>query len=48
MTASPYPEIKMLIDGRWCSGPGQAVVNPALDSVIGTVPHVTQPELEEE
>lgn len=42
-----YPQIRSLIDGRWLDGPGQDIVNPADDRVVGTVPHVTRSQLEE-
>ena len=42
-----YPEIKLLIGGAWRSRPGAPVLNPADESVIGTVPHATRQDLED-
>jgi succinate-semialdehyde dehydrogenase / glutarate-semialdehyde dehydrogenase len=40
-----YPELQLLIGGKWTSRDGAPVINPADESVIGTVPHATQADL---
>jgi succinate-semialdehyde dehydrogenase/glutarate-semialdehyde dehydrogenase len=42
-----YPELKLYIDGRWISRDGRPVLNPADESVLGTVPHATQADLDD-
>jgi succinate-semialdehyde dehydrogenase/glutarate-semialdehyde dehydrogenase len=42
-----YPELKLYIDGRWISRDGRPVLNPADESVLGTVPHATPTDLDE-
>ncbi|MGD9805774.1 MAG: NAD-dependent succinate-semialdehyde dehydrogenase [Hyphomicrobiaceae bacterium] len=42
-----YPELKLYIDGRWISREGRPVLNPADETVLGTVPHATQADLDE-
>lgn len=42
-----YPELKMYIDGHWKVADGQAVLNPADESVIATVPHATTGDLDD-
>jgi len=42
-----YPELKLYIDGRWISRDGRPVLNPADESVLGTVPHATPSDLDE-
>src|SRR5258708_36098472 len=36
-----YPSIELYIDGRWKKADGQLVLNPADESVLGTVPTAT-------
>ena len=42
-----YPDIQLYIDGHWRSAPGTPIVNPADESVIGTVPHATKADLDD-
>jgi succinate-semialdehyde dehydrogenase/glutarate-semialdehyde dehydrogenase len=41
-----YPELKLYIGGEWKSAPGAPVINPADESVLGTVPHATRADLD--
>ena len=41
-----YPELQLYIDGRWITREGRPVINPADESVLGTVPHATQADLD--
>ena len=41
-----YPNLQLFIDGEWKSRDGQPVLNPADDSVLGTVPHATRTDLD--
>src|SRR5215468_690176 len=41
-----YPELQLYVDGHWKSAPGQPVINPADESVIGTVPTATRSDLD--
>jgi len=41
-----YPDLELYIDGQWKKAPGQAVLNPADESVLGTVPTATQSDLD--
>jgi succinate-semialdehyde dehydrogenase/glutarate-semialdehyde dehydrogenase len=43
---SQYPHLQLLIGGKWISRDGAPVINPADESVIGTVPHATGADLE--
>src|SRR5918999_6554020 len=40
-----YPKLQLLIGGEWLDRDGAPVLNPADESVIGTVPHATQADL---
>jgi succinate-semialdehyde dehydrogenase/glutarate-semialdehyde dehydrogenase len=40
-----YPELQLLIGGKWISRDGAPVINPADETVVGTVPHATQADL---
>ena len=40
-----YPELQLLIGGKWMSRDGAPVINPADETVVGTVPHATQADL---
>jgi len=42
-----YPDLQLLINGEWLSRPGEPVINPADESVIGTLPHATEADLAE-
>jgi succinate-semialdehyde dehydrogenase/glutarate-semialdehyde dehydrogenase len=42
-----YPEIELFIDGRWKRASGQPVINPADESVLGTVPTATTADLDD-
>jgi succinate-semialdehyde dehydrogenase/glutarate-semialdehyde dehydrogenase len=41
-----YPNLQLFIGGRWKSADGQPVINPADESVLGTVPHATRTDLD--
>ncbi|MCC6470379.1 MAG: NAD-dependent succinate-semialdehyde dehydrogenase [Alphaproteobacteria bacterium] len=41
-----YPELRLFIGGEWKSAPGRPVLNPADNSVLGTVPHATKADLD--
>ncbi len=41
-----YPDLRLFIGGEWKSADGQPVFNPADDTVLGTVPHATQADLD--
>src|SRR5262249_58412293 len=43
---STYPELQLFIAGEWKSADGQPVLNPADESVLATVPHVTRDDLD--
>jgi succinate-semialdehyde dehydrogenase/glutarate-semialdehyde dehydrogenase len=42
-----YPELKLYVGGEWRSRTGQPVINPADESVLGTVPHATRSDLDD-
>lgn len=43
-----YPEIKLFIAGTWRDGqPGVPVINPADESVLGTIPNATHRDLDD-
>jgi len=42
-----YPELELYIDGRWKRADGQAVLNPADETVLGTVPSATKADLDD-
>ncbi|MDB5489233.1 MAG: aldehyde dehydrogenase [Reyranella sp.] len=42
-----YPDLQLYIGGRWKSAEGQPVLNPADDSVLGTVPHASRSDLDD-
>ena len=42
-----YPELKLYIGGEWRNRAGQPVLNPADESVLGTVPHATTADLDD-
>src|SRR5215470_8170491 len=41
-----YPELQLYIGGQWKKAAGQPVLNPADESVIGTVPTATRADLD--
>src|SRR5580693_2971588 len=41
-----YPDLQLFVGGEWKSADGQPVLNPADESVIGTVPHATRADLD--
>ncbi len=41
-----YPDLGLYIGGQWKKAPGQPVLNPADESVLGTVPTATQSDLD--
>ncbi|MCB1471114.1 MAG: aldehyde dehydrogenase family protein, partial [Rhizobiaceae bacterium] len=42
-----YPDIEMLIGGKWTSRKGEDVLNPSDESVIGQVPHASKRDLDD-
>jgi succinate-semialdehyde dehydrogenase/glutarate-semialdehyde dehydrogenase len=42
-----YPDLKLYIGGEWKQADGQPVINPADESVLGTVPHATRADLDD-
>jgi succinate-semialdehyde dehydrogenase / glutarate-semialdehyde dehydrogenase len=42
-----YPSIELYIDGRWKRADGQPVINPADETVLGTVPTATIADLDD-
>jgi len=42
-----YPDIDLYIDGRWKRADGHPIINPADESVIGTVPHAAMADLDD-
>lgn len=44
---SDYPQLKLYIGGEWKAASGTPVLNPADESVLGTVPHATRTDLDD-
>jgi succinate-semialdehyde dehydrogenase/glutarate-semialdehyde dehydrogenase len=44
---SQYPELKLHVAGEWRSRDGSPVLNPADESILGTVPHATRTDLDD-
>jgi succinate-semialdehyde dehydrogenase/glutarate-semialdehyde dehydrogenase len=44
---SNYPQLKLYIGGEWKTASGAPVINPADESVLGTVPHATRADLDD-
>ena len=42
-----YPQIELYIDGRWKRADGQPIINPADESVLGTVPTASIADLDD-
>ena len=42
-----YPALKLYIGGEWRQADGQPVINPADESILGTVPHVGRNDLDD-
>ncbi|OAF20031.1 NAD-dependent succinate-semialdehyde dehydrogenase [Bradyrhizobium neotropicale] len=42
-----YPLIELYIDGQWKRASGQTIINPADESVLGTVPTATRSDLDD-
>jgi Aldehyde dehydrogenase family len=42
-----YPALKLYIGGKWKTASGQPVINPADESVLGTVPHAMRSDLDD-
>jgi succinate-semialdehyde dehydrogenase/glutarate-semialdehyde dehydrogenase len=42
-----YPELKLYIGGEWRSADGAPVINPADETVLGTVPHASRTDLDD-
>src|ERR1700683_876021 len=42
-----YPDLKLYVAGEWRQTDGQPVINPADESVLGTVPHATRADLDD-
>jgi succinate-semialdehyde dehydrogenase/glutarate-semialdehyde dehydrogenase len=45
-TVTQYPELELYIGGQWKKASGQPVLNPADESVLGTVPSATRSDLD--
>jgi succinate-semialdehyde dehydrogenase/glutarate-semialdehyde dehydrogenase len=41
-----YPDLRLFVAGDWKSADGARVINPADESIIGTVPHATRTDLD--
>ncbi|HET6307078.1 MAG TPA: aldehyde dehydrogenase family protein, partial [Rhodopila sp.] len=41
-----YPELQLFGAGEWKSRDGAPVINPADESILGTVPHATRADLD--
>ena len=41
-----YPDLQLHIAGEWKSAEGEPVINPADETVLGTVPHATRADLD--
>jgi len=44
---SQYPELKLHVAGEWRSRDGSPVLNPADESILGTVPHASRSDLDD-
>ncbi|HET6609875.1 MAG TPA: NAD-dependent succinate-semialdehyde dehydrogenase [Rhodopila sp.] len=42
-----YPELKLYVGGEWRTKSGAPVINPADESILGTVPHATRSDLDD-
>lgn len=42
-----YPQLHICIAGDWRSRPGQPILNPFDDSILGELPHATRADLDE-
>ena len=42
-----YPDIQLYVDGHWRSAPGAPIINPADETVIGTVPQASTADLDD-
>ena len=42
-----YPDLKLYVAGEWRQAASQPVINPADESVLGTVPHATRADLDD-
>ncbi len=42
-----YPDLRLYVAGEWRQAGGQPVINPADQSVLGTVPHATRADLDD-
>jgi succinate-semialdehyde dehydrogenase / glutarate-semialdehyde dehydrogenase len=42
-----YPDLKLYIGGKWKAASGHPVINPADETVLGTVPHATRSDLDD-
>jgi succinate-semialdehyde dehydrogenase/glutarate-semialdehyde dehydrogenase len=42
-----YPKLQLYIAGEWKSRAGAPVINPAVESILGTVPHATRADLDD-
>ncbi len=43
---SEYPHLQLYIGGEWKTASGAPVINPADESVLGTVPHASRDDLD--
>lgn len=42
-----YPETELYVGGHWLRRPGAPIINPADETVLGTVPHATTADLDD-
>lgn len=42
-----YPNLKLYIDGAWRTASGTPVINPADETILGTVPHANRTDLDD-
>jgi succinate-semialdehyde dehydrogenase/glutarate-semialdehyde dehydrogenase len=47
LNMAAYPELELYIGGEWRTASGAPVVNPADESVLGTVPHASRTDLDD-
>jgi succinate-semialdehyde dehydrogenase / glutarate-semialdehyde dehydrogenase len=40
-----YPDLRLFVAGDWKSAEGAPVINPADESILGTVPHASRAEI---
>src|ERR1700732_4707029 len=45
-TMPQYPDLQLFVAGDWKSAEGAPVINPADESILGTVPHASRADLD--